>query len=472
MADLDFKPFINWEGLRKAVATATRFLDRVIDTTTYLHPNFEKMSKETRPIGLGLMGFADVLIKLGISYGSQESIELFERICFEINYTAISESINLAKEYGGIIIRDEDKSHFQQLLRYYTKDDDTILKRFYQHGIRNSNWTCIAPTGSISMSADVSYAWEPLMAIVWEKPLVDSDKVLKIIHPQFEKDFNILIKQHDWDDTTRNKIINEIVENKGSIQNLSYFPQSMKDIYKVAHDINPFDKIKMQGKGQKYISLAISSTCNLPNSATIEDVAAIYRHAYKCNLKGITIFRDGCLDSGQVVNFGKIEKEKKVDEIKRPIKRAGETVEIPTPYGKLYVTCNFNSTMPFEIFFRVGKQGALTNVLIDALGRVCSKALQGGIPMDSIVDTLRGLKGEKFWFKIADDINKTESAESIVDAISKLIEYHWTEMPLNSTCIQDNCELEECPQCHRKTLRRDTGCRGGMCLVCGHSACG
>ena len=157
--------------------------------------------------------------------------------------------------------------------------------------------------------------------------------------------------------------------------------------------------------------------------------------------------------------------------IERPIKRSGETVEIQTPFGKCFITCNFNAEKPFEIFFRVGKQGALTNVLVDALGRVCSKAMQNGMSMDVIADTLRGLKGEKFWFKIADEIERSESAESIVDAIAQIIEYYWLETKVDYD-TKDKSEFEECPQCHRKTLRRDVGCRGGMCIACGHSACG
>jgi hypothetical protein len=119
----------------------------------------------------------------------------------------------------------------------------------------------------------------------------------------------------------------------------------------------------------------------------------------------------------------------------------------------------------------VGKQGALTNVLIDALGRVCSKAMQFGMPIESIAETLRGLSGEKFWFKIDDHIDKGNSAESVVDAISQLIEHHWIYTIKETTCEPDS-ELEKCPICHRKSLRRDTGCRGGFCTVCGHSDCG
>ena len=493
MADPNFKPYFNWDGFRDAVFKSAQFLDNVIDTTTYLHPKFETNCKILRPIGLGIMGFADACIKLNISYGSDESIHFFERLCFELTRNAIDASISMV-EVGGresIKIPERDVSHFIKLLKHYTKNDEEIIQRFMQHGIRNSTWTCIAPTGSISISCGCSYAWEPLMAVVWEKPLVDTNEVLKIVHEDFEHDLTKWISSNVHDSRVNQKeierrkkiIMDKIVENHGSIQKLEELPEAMRRKYVVAHDIDPIKKIQMQAAGQRYISLAISSTCNLPNSATVADVDTIYREAYKMGLKGITIFRDGCKDS--VVAFGKLKrKEDQKASFDRPIKRSGETVEIKTPYGKLFITCNFDKKKePFEIFFRVGKQGALTNVLIDALGRVCSKALQGGIPMEIIIDTLRGLKVEKFWFKIADDMNKSESAESIVDAIAQLIEYHWEKknkevdefMQSNLNDVNFDCisktQFDECPICHRNTLRHDTGCRGGYCVVCGHSAC-
>lgn len=493
MADPNFKPFFNWDKFRESVFTCTKFLDNVIDASTYIHENFKKSSQLYRPIGLGIMGFADVCILLGIPYGSDESIRLFERVCFELTKASIDASIELVEKHDRkpINIPEKDLNHFAKLIKHYTKNDENIVQRFVHFGIRNSTWSCIAPTGSISISADCSYAWEPLMALVWEKTLVDTNDVLKIVNAEFEKDLTKWIRSNLHNSNKNEKevqkrkkvIMNKVVENHGSIQNLTELPEDMRKLYKVAHDIDPMRKIEMQAAGQKFISLAISSTCNLPKTATIEDVDAIYREAYKKGLKGVTIFRDGCKDS--VVHFGKLKrKEDQLKAFDRPIKRVGETVEIKTPYGKLFITCNFdNEKKPFEIFFRVGKQGALTNVLIDALGRVCSKALQGGIPMDIIIDTLRGLKGEKFWFKIADDMTKSDSAESIVDAIAKLIEYHWEQdnkkvnafMESNLDGVEMDCisktEFDTCPECQRQTLRHDTGCRGGYCTACGHSAC-
>ena len=491
MADPEFKPFFQWDQFNQTIPICFKFLDNVIDKQEYIHPKFMKSAKDFRPVGLGIMGFADACIKLNIAYDSEEAKELFEEICFQLNFTCIKQSIQMAKEGEWVVpIPGEDQEHFYNLLKHYTEDkDEQLLADFEEYGIHNSNWTMIAPTGSISLSADCSYSWEPLMALVWEKPLVESDEVLKIIHPQFDKDLNSWL---DCDQAAVRKskeaIIKDIIDHNGSIQNIDYFPGHMKSIYKVAHDIDPMIKLKMQAAGQKWISMAISSTTNLPNSATIEDVQNIYKAAWEHGLKGITVFRDGCKDN-QPVQFGKYSKEARKAEtsirkaMERPIKRNGSTVEIKTPHGKFFVTVNFVNNNPIEMFFSIGKQGGLVNVVIDALARICSKGLQAGMDMAWIVDTLEGLKGDQpFWFKIADDQEKSKQAESIVDALAKVLEYHFMtdedktwHIALHTSLVNDvhkpETEFDRCPECHKKGLTHKTGCRGGECLFCGFSNC-
>jgi ribonucleoside-diphosphate reductase alpha chain len=504
------KYYFNWDGFKNIIPQCFTFLDRVIEKQEYIHPRFMKSAKDWRPVGLGIMGLADTLIKLNIAYDSQEALDFFEEICFQLNYHCIKTSIEMAKDPDEWVIQipREDSKHFRNLIKYYTKNDEQILEDFDDVGIHNSNWTMIAPTGSISISADCSYGWEPLMALVWEKPLVESNEVLKIIHPQFEKDLEELIKNKQFQSIkTKKEIINDVVKHNGSIQNIGYFPQHMKNIYKVAHDIDPIFKVSMQGAGQKWISMAISSTTNLPNYATQDDVENIFKVAWKNGLKGITVFRDGCR-SNQIVQFGKqkIDKEKTLKKLpkiieERPIKRNGSTVEINSPHGKFYVTVNFVNNKPIEMFFSVGKQGGLVNVVIDALARICSKGLQAGMDMGWIVDTLEGLKGDTpFWFKIADDQEKSTQAQSIVDALSKVLFYHfmpdedrvileynpdneeiyaddrdWTKTQSKMNELEDTCEsfvnFESCPECHKEGLTHRTGCRGGECVFCGFTNC-
>jgi ribonucleoside-diphosphate reductase alpha chain len=509
--DKDHTFSFNWDDFKNTVGDCFTFLDNVIDKQEYIHLNFQKNAKDYRPVGLGIMGFADALIKLNISYESQEAIDFFETLCYHLNKECIKQSIKIAKDPNtwNINIPNEDYKYFKDLIKYYIKseedendDEDKILKDFEEYGIHNSNWTMIAPTGSTSMSADCSYAWEPLMALVWEKPLVESDKVLKIIHPQFEKDLEELIKCGQFSlkgnsNIIKKSILNDIIDDNGSIQNIEYFPAHMKSIYKVAHDIDPLFKIKMQGAGQKWISMAISSTTNLPNNATEQDVKDIYTAAWKAGLKGITVFRDGCRED-QIVHFGKKldSKQEKLIIRERPIKRDGSTVEIKTPHGKFYVTVNFVDERPIEMFFSIGKQGGLVNVIIDALARICSKGLQAGMDMNWIVDTLEGLKGDSFWFKMNENEEKSTQADSIVDALSKVLEHHFIFKENKTRHTDDsftgfnrfalsNSKLDpvihadddsfigfnRCPECQKKGLTYRSGCRGGECIFCGFSNC-
>jgi ribonucleoside-diphosphate reductase alpha chain len=468
----------DWNEFYNIVPQCFTFLDNVIDKQEYIHQRFMKNAKDWRPVGLGIMGFADALIKLKIPYDSEKAITFFERLCWQLNYECIKQSIKIAKNGEWTIsVPGEDCEHFRNLIKYYTKNDKQLMEWYDECGIHNSNWTMIAPTGSTSMSADCSYAWEPLMALVWEKPLVESDEVLKIIHPQFEKDLKAFCNDQS---ISFDKMINDIIKNKGSIQNMAVFPQSMKSIYKVAHDIDPLFKIKMQGAGQKWISMAISSTTNLPNNANVEGISDIFKAAWRHGLKGITVFRDGCRGDNQIVHFGGkkiIPEQEKLIIIERPIKRDGSTVEIKTPHGKFYVTVNYHNGKPIEMFFSVGKQGGLVNVIIDALARICSKGLQAGMDMAWIVDTLEGLKGDTpFWFKISDSEEKSTQAESIVDALSKVLEYHFMTDEDKTWHIalynhESDAAFNRCPECGKKGLTHKTGCRGGECILCGFSNC-
>lgn len=314
---------------------------------------------------------------------------------------------------------------------------------------------------SISISCDCSYAFEPCFALVWEKKLVDRDEILYFTNPIFEKEIPTIINESG---KTRTEILKDIKYNHGSIQNIPYINQSLKNIYKVAHDISPESRIKMQSAGQKYITMAISSTCNLPNSATKEDIDKIYKLAYKSNLKGITIYRDGCLNF-QPVQFGKKEKNKSNNIITRPMVRNGKTIEIQTPHGKLYLTGNIDENNNLiEIFIRIGKQGTLTSILLNSLGRVISKGLQHGISAEVFTDTLIDTQGESFWIKLSPTDIKSTNVSSIIDAIAKLINIHF----LNSNFDSD---LEKCPACNQRTLSKTIGCRGGTCISCGYSHC-
>jgi len=470
----------DYDLFKLAIKPAIEFLDRVIDITSFPNEKFRKTMEETRPLGLGIMGFADILYKMNIPYGSDESVKLFEMINQCLTATSYEVSIDLAETKGAINLG-SDVQNMRDLLKLYGVSDEYLLK-FDKVGIRNSNVTSLAPTGSISISAECCYAFEPMMALVWEKPLSDRDITLKFINEEFLtrcKELNI-----DLNETLMNKIIN----NSGSIQNIDIFPETMRSVFITAHDVGWSKKIDMQAAGQKYISLAISSTCNLPNSATVSDVEKAYIKAWKLKLKGITVYRDGSL-STQPVNFGKITSIDSItselnrllnnEPIKLPLKRPGETVKFKSPHGSVYITCNKVNTRIVEIFLSMGKSGQLESLLMKNLSKQISKSLHYRVPIEVILDQMEGEGGHPFWFKLDEVKDISIQGESVLDAIAKMIRYHFVGKPVDGYVLDDvigivDSSLEICPVCKNRTLQRAAGCRGGSCMdpICGYSACG
>ena len=476
----------DWDKFKKYIRLGVTFLDNVIDKTSYPTEDFSKRMLSERPIGLGLMGLSWLFFKMGITYGSDESIQLFEKICKTLTVEAFRESINRAEKFGQIVIPEKDYNHFTRRLQYFGLNDNDI-ELFHKHGIRNSTVTSIAPTGTVAISADTSYAFEPEMALIWSKKLVDSDRVLYFTNKIFEEACNKAGVE------LTDKIKDKISQNKGSCQGIDEIPLEIQKVFVTAFDVGWKKKIKMQEAGQRWITLAISSTCNLPYEATVKDVEDAYVLAWKSKLKGITVYRDGSIFD-QPVNFGgsdKKEPEKTVPEvkvhinddcykkIKRPMIRLGKTIELKTPHGTLYVTGNINETGDLiEVFLNLGQQGHVTNILLNALGRVISKYLQFGLPLKEICDTLSNCGGLGFFATITND-GKSQQVDSIVDAISKVLETHFGQIDQSDLTSVDkliNVKAieplgDKCPQCGEMTLTHASGCRGGSCPNCGYSTC-
>ena len=373
------------------------------------------------------------------------------------------------------------------------------------------------------------------------------DKI-EIFNKYFEK---ALQKQNKPIGGKKQDVIDMIKKNKGSIQNLDVFPDWIKEVFVTAHDIPNKQRIDMQAAAQKNITMAVSSTVNLPNSATVEDVSEIYKYAWNCDLKGITVYRDGSLDD-QPVDFSSGSKSQEAHteaethdpstqeasvtsasdsdkqpfgkDYTRPCERAAKTCEANTPDGKLYVTGGFDNGYLMETFISIGKQGRRENTFLNGLGRVISKALQRGVALEEITDTLRGTGGDSFFFKLNDDDEKSVQVNGILDALALILDEKfsgihfqgivsslnedeeidldkiesstidtgkdWTDIPSAEKIVSQIKEFQEkikndegyvpeshnpydrCPECHRFSLRRDAGCRGGICAVCGYSNCG
>jgi ribonucleoside-diphosphate reductase alpha chain len=401
---------INWPRLRQVTHLAVRFMDNIIDANRYFVPEIEKMTKGNRKIGLGVMGFADLLAELGIAYNSPEAIKLAEKIMKFIREEGFKASADLAKTRGPF---------------------PNIKQSIYRHQtpLRNATITTIAPTGTLSLLGGCTGGIEPFFAIVVKKKSIwkqDGTAELEQIYvnPTFEK---IAKREGFYSPELMNKIAAT-----NSIQSLSEIPAKIRRVFVTAHDIEPEWHIKMQAAFQKYTDNAVSKTINFPNSATVADIKKAYLLAYKLNCKGLTVYRDGSRENQPLATAkseaGKEEEAEKVmasGAVKivpreRPDVVRGFTYRIKTAYGKLYVTINDDENgQPFEIFSHLGKAGGFFAAKAEAICRLMSLALRSGVDPQEIISQLKGIRGPTpTWGEDGTMIL------SLPDAIAKVLEKH------------------------------------------------
>ncbi len=285
------KKYFDWEEYRKVIKLATRFLDNVIDVNQFPLPEIKEKTLSTRKIGLGLMGLADTLFALKVPYNSEEGFWLMSKFAEHLTYYSMEESVELAKERGTFPLY--DKSSYvdgeMPIEGYYRKEEWTLdweklNKLIMEYGIRNSETTTIAPTGSISMIADTSSGIEPQFALVFEKRVTVGTFFYVDNELEYELKRRGLYSE---------KLLKKIADNGGSLQDIEEIPEDMKKIFIVAYDIPWWDHVRAQVEISRWICAAVSKTINMPNWVTVEDVEKAYLFAYKLGAKGITIYRDG-----------------------------------------------------------------------------------------------------------------------------------------------------------------------------------
>lgn len=372
---------IDWQNLKNAVRLAVRFLDNVIEINPYPLDEIRKISLSIRRIGLGVGGWADMLIELGIAYDSEEALKLGGRIMELIQTEAVEASHALAKERG-----------------FFPLWPVSIYKDGKPR--RNSTVTTIAPTGSISIIADASSGIEPLFAVAYQHIVKDKhlDRTLTFFNPKFEE-----IAQSEGFLT--NEIKDKIIQN-GVIRNIGEIPERVRNIFATAHEIHYDWHIKMQSVFQKYTENAVSKTINMVNKATLADIENAYLLSWKLGCKGITVFRDGC-KSAQVLNLGVGDKQSKEEMIKeptyaRPFVVKGSTYKLNTPVGNAFITINQDDKgEPLEVFINVGKAGSDVTAMAEALGRMISTSFRfrGGLTridrVKEIAIQLAGIGGRR-----------------------------------------------------------------------------
>jgi ribonucleoside-diphosphate reductase alpha chain len=466
ITDQTGKPKINYKKLRNLIHNGVHFLDNVIDMNKYPLKQIEEMTKGNRKIGLGVMGFTDMLIQLEIPYNSAKAIQTAEEVMKFISIEAKDASARLAEKRGV----------FPNFL-------GSIYDKANGIKMRNSTVNTIAPTGSISIIAGCSSGIEPLFALCYTRNILDNDKLVEV-NTYFKE---IAHKRGFYSP----ELMNTIAE-KGSIQDITTIPEDVRRVFVISHDINPEWHVKMQAAFQRYTDNAVSKTINFPNNATKEEVKESYLLAYEGGCKGLTVYRDGSRNV-QVLSMKIKPKEEdakksekgdksmqslatkeemgsyKVQPRPRPMLTKGATIKMPTGCGHLYITINEDQTGLCEVFTRMGKSGGCAASQAEVTGRLISLALRAGVDTKSIVKQIRGIRcPSPCW-------DKGNMTLSCADAIGKAIE-HYVET--NGSGSLDKAEIAsfnltgicpECPECG-SMLEFSEGCV--VCRGCGFSQCG
>ncbi|MEA2103691.1 MAG: vitamin B12-dependent ribonucleotide reductase [Candidatus Cloacimonadota bacterium] len=466
---------VNWDLLKQTVYTATEFLDDVIDHSKFPLPQIDEQSKANRKIGLGIMGWSDMLVQMEIPYDSEEGLELAKEVMEFIDFHSKYKSLQIAKKKEPFQNFQGSTYHTGEFRRESTKLDwDSLLKDIQKYGIRNSTTTTIAPTGTISMIADTSSGVEPNFSLVYVKKVMDDDKLLYV-----NKYFEEIARKTGF----YSKELMEDVSGKGSLISIKEIPKEVKKVFVTSHDIKPEWHIRMQAAFQQYVDNAVSKTINFSNSATKEDINIAYKLAYQLGCKGVTVYRDGSR-SEQVLNVGKKVREQEKTRVaprKRSETTLGVTKKMNTGCGYLYVTINVDETGICEVFAQIGKVGGCASAQLEAIARLISLALRSNVKVESIIKQLRFIRCPNPTWRKGKKI--LSCADAVAIALEEFIAQngHGIKQILSITLDEKN-ENEKpktriqslkgqqalCPECGAKVEYKE-GCR--TCPVCGWSKC-
>ncbi len=436
---------VDWAKLKETTWKAVHFLDNVIDVNKYPLKLIDEMTKANRKIGLGVMGWADMLIQLRIPYNSERAIKLAEEVMGYIQTEGRIASSALAEERG-----------------VFPNYEHSIYNG--EMAVRNATVTTIAPTGSLSIIAGCSSGIEPLFALSFVRNVMEGTKLIEV-NPYFEQEAKATGL---W-----SRELMERVADSGSIAHFTEFNEEMKGVFVTAHDITPTDHIRMQAAFQKYVDNAVSKTVNFSHAATTKDVEDVYMLAYKTGCKGVTVYRDGSREE-QVLSTKKADEKAKQETggkivpKKRPPVIKGATRLLKTGCGHLYVTINEDENgKPFEVFTNIGKAGGCASSQSEAIGRLISLSLRSNIEPEEIVKQLKGIScHQPSW---------TEGGKilSCSDAIAKAIEkYEYATKSDNGNGKSKYNEvmlIGACPECGG-AVEHEGGC--AVCHNCGFTKCG
>ncbi|MEL7608179.1 MAG: vitamin B12-dependent ribonucleotide reductase [Bacillota bacterium] len=466
LCERDGKTTVDYEKLGDLVGRAVHFLDNVIEVNKYPLPEIESVTRSTRKIGLGVMGFADMLFRLGVAYNSDEGVELADAVMGFIQERAHRASAQLAASRGPFPLYEQ--STF--------KDKGVPM--------RNATCTTIAPTGTISIICSASSGVEPLFALSFVRNVMDNDELAQA-DPAFE--------QAARGEGFYSPALMRRIAKEGSIAHIDEVPEHIRRVFVTAHDISPEHHIRMQAAFQRHTDNAVSKTVNFPPNATREDVAIAFVQAYRLGCKGLTIYRDGSR-SEQVLYAGGAKiaeppgrpQARAIVPRPRPEVTRGITEKVVIGCGNLYITVNDDDEGICEVFTNLGRAGGCPSQS-EATSRLISTALRSGLQVESIIEQLKGIRCHSTLRQRA--TNKNIKVLSCPDAIGKVLEKmvairagermnNSVSLPIASS--EENGEesiggpdpaskLASCPECGG-TLERESGC--SICRNCGFSRCG
>lgn len=475
---------VDWERLHEVTRLAIHFLDNVVTINRFPLPQIEEATKRTRKVGLGVMGFADMLVLLSVPYDSDEALAVASKVMEAIAFWSKEESIELAKRRGSfpafkesvlsqgrIPIRgSEDSSATMPLMLSNAPalDWEWLRREMVRHGMRNATTTTIAPTGSISIIAGVSSGIEPLFALAYtRKNVLDADE-LPEMNPLFE---DVARRQSFYSAGLAQR-----VAETGTVQGDADVPKEFQRIFVTARDIAGERHVRMQAAFQRWVDNAVSKTINFPTTATPEEIGEAYLLADQLGCKGLTIYRDKSRET-QVLNIGVAQKPARPTPAAaepgfktprpRPTVTFGATEKIPLGCGRnLYVTINEDVDGLCEVFIQMGKSGGCTASQSEAIGRLISLALRSGVDSGSIYEQLKGIRcPSPSW-------HNGTSILSCADAIGKALERYVeqrgqrADQPIR---IKTRLDISpECPECG-SLLELGEGC--AVCRNCGYSQC-
>lgn len=448
----------DFDELKRITKSAVHFLDNIIDLNKYPLDEIKNQTLANRKIGLGVMGFADVLVRLGIAYDSDQSAALAEKIMSTVQNSSKEMSRSLAEARGAF--------------------PNFHLSEYAQNGeppLRNATTTTIAPTGTISIIAGCSSGIEPIFALAYVRNVMDNDRLIET-NPLFEE----AARKGGFH---RAEVMDQVAEH-GSAAGVEGVPEGLRKIFVTAHDISPEWHIRIQSAFQKYTDNAVSKTVNFANSAVVSDIEMVYKMAYDLGCKGVTVYRDGSRDY-QVLQIQSKPETKGIPvlAVKNIAPRArndvtwGATRKMNTGCGSLYVTINEDSEGLFEVFATMGKSGGCAASQTEAVSRLISLGLRSGIDREQIIKQIKGVRcPNQAW-------EQGGRIYSCADAIAKAIERHIgivshsrdemaepaKEKAETNGRGSDIVMVGVCPDCHGP-LEFESGC--STCRSCGFSRCG